>query len=220
MKLWMFALLVVLAASVAPVMGQSAIPIEQLRSEIKQTEDRLSDRIEKLESVKTWLLGSFVFSLAVIGGLYWRAVHYADRRAREEIDKIAQGRGDVLNKLIDDREKGRRLRAETEILVVADAGETGGLLQRLGFKRVVTTSPDEARTRRIEPNHVVVFDVEHGCSDEAGKEIVQSKSLDFVLAYKRGNSSITSTYGTFANSPVTLFTRLTELLDFRAEILK
>ncbi len=218
-SLLMFAAFLLLTAQAPP----SDLASRELRLEIKQAEDRagtrvdeVQRRVENLELKEGLLLLFFGVTLAGIGPAYWLLLRKSKKLVDEKLGSLIESRPRALLALIDEREASLRRRRETPILVIADSLETQGILRGSGFGRVTTRKPGERETAdQIASGAIVVFTLEDGCSEETASDLIARYNLDFFLLYTSGRSSIRGKSATFANSPVTLFARLMELIEFK-----
>lgn len=146
----------------------------------------------------------------------WRLWKLLLQRANELLERRLESRWQVLSRLIDDRDSEERFRREVPITVVATQTETLGLLRDLGFRQVRHLDPEHAVTGPLAAADVVVLDLEHGFGDELAQQILSRHGLDFALLYTKSNKQYGARFGNYANSPVTLYNRLFEMLRFRA----
>lgn len=213
---WM--LLSVLLPLTAQVQS-SDLTSRELRLEIKQAEDRVGDSIDELEHrVENLELLRLLLGISVAGIIpaYWLLVRKTKKLVEEKIGSLIESHPRALLALIDERDADLRRRRETAILVVAETLETEGLLRGSGFSRVTTRKPTaDSATARIDGASVVVFDLDSGCTEESASELIAGNNLEFFLVYTSGRSNLRGKSCTFANSPVTLFSRLTELIEYR-----
>jgi hypothetical protein len=195
----------------------------ELRLEIKQAEDRagkradeLARRLEDLEFKADLILLLFGVSVAGIVPAYWLLIRRTKELVEERIGSLIESRPRALLALIDERDANLRLRRETPILVIADKLETEGLLRGSGFAKVKTRPPSaNGAATPIDPGAVVVFNLDDGCSEQTASDLIIRNSLDCYLVYTSGRSNLRGSNVTFANSPVTLFSRLMELIEYK-----
>jgi hypothetical protein len=193
----------------------------ELRLEIQQAEERagrriedLQRRVEDLERKENLLLLLFGVSLAGVIPGYWLWIRKAKKLVDQKLGSLIESRPRALLALIDERDADLRRRHETPILVLADSLETEGVLRGSGFAKVTTSKPGEKATDgHLLPGAIVVFNLDDGCPEETAAKLIAGNSLDYFLLYTAGRTSIRG--GTFANSPVTLFARLMELIEYK-----
>lgn len=199
------------------------LDVREIRVEIREAEqragrkvDELERRVETIVSVATMI--AIPLGLTVVGLIpaYLRLLRYTNKRVEERLDALIESRPRALLALIDERDGDHRRRRETPILVLADRLETEGLLRQSGFATVTTRSPATDRAAaRIDRNSVVVLDLDGGCSEEVASGLISIHREEFFLVYTGGRSDLRGENVTFANSPVTLFSRLKELVDYK-----
>lgn len=175
----------------------------------------MADRLRELDF--KWNLLIALFGVNVIGMLPWyfALLYRAKKMMDRKLDSLVHERPGKLHELIDERDADLRLRRETPILVVAESLGTAAILHKVGFSKVTTVSPEEMNAQKIAPNAPVVFDLDNGCSEDLAASLIETRSLENVLVYTSGRSDIRAPHVTYANSPVTLFSRLMELIRFQ-----
>jgi hypothetical protein len=201
----------------------SDLASRELRLEIKQAEDRVGSRVDGIqrrvedrERKESFLLLLFGVSLVGVFPAYRLWVRKAKKLVDQKLGSLIESRPRALLALIDEREANLRRRHETPILVIAESLETEGLLRGSGFAKVTTRKPGEKGTEsQIASGAIVVFNLEDGCSEETAADLITRNSLEYFLLYTLGRSSIRGKSATFANSPVTLFARLMELIEYK-----
>jgi hypothetical protein len=201
----------------------SDLASRELRFEIQQTEDRagrriddLQRRVEDLERKESLLL--LLFGVSLVGAIpaYRLWIRKAKKLVDQKLGSLIESRPRALLALIDERDADLRLRHETPILVLAESLETEAVLRGSGFARVTTRKPGEKATdRQLASGAIVVFNLDDGCSEETAADLIARNSLEYFLLYTSGRSSIRGKNATFANSPVTLFSRLMELIEYK-----
>jgi len=217
--LFLLAAFLLLTAQAPP----SDLASRELRLEIKQAEDRagsrvddIQRRVEDLERKESLLLFLFGVSLAGVIPAYWLWIRKAKKLVDEKLGSLIESRPRALLALIDERDAKLRLRQETPILVIAESLETEGILRGSGFAKVTTRKPREKITdSHLSSGAIVVFNLDDGCSEETAADLIARNSLEYFLLYTSGRSSIRGKSTTFANSPVTLFARLMELIEYK-----
>lgn len=206
------ALLLLCATVAAAQTGTSSVE-EEVRREV---EIQFGDRLRDLEIKSTVAITLFGLNLFGIVPAYFYFLHRARKIAEDEIAKAAHSRHHEIAAMLDERDDDRRLRRETSITVIAAKAVTEGILRQTGFSKVITIAPDQVETSKIGPDTIVVFDLDHGCSEEQASELIKKRSLASVFVYTSGGrSNIRAPQVSYANSPVTLFARLMELARFR-----
>lgn len=214
-----------------PVLLQAQAPPQELaarelRLEIREAEERVGERIDGLETrveeAETWfktlatLLG--VSALGLVAA-YLRWLRKAGQLMDERLAALVESRPRALMALIDERDAALRQRSEAPILVIAERFETQGILLGSGFRKVTTRStsaPDLVAELAKAP--VVVFALDDGCDEDSAQGLITRHGIEFFLAYKAGRSQLQGRHATYANSPVTLFARLSELIAYRAAV--
>jgi hypothetical protein len=176
---------------------------------------RLAERLGDLEL--KWNLLVALFGINLVGMLPWYFVllRQTKKRIDKKLDELISEKPGKLHELIDERDDDLRLRRETPVLVVATSLGTAAILHKVGFSRVTTVSPEDMKTRETTPDAPVIFDLDHGCSEEQAASLIETRSLESVLVYTSDRSNVRAPHVTYANSPVTLFSRLMELIRFR-----
>ncbi len=200
----------------------SDLASRELRLEIKEAEDRAGDRIREIQRrVESLEFILRILGISIVGFVpaFWLIFRKTRKRVEERVGTVIESRPRALLALLDERDAGLKLRRETAILVVAETLETEGLLRASGFAQVITRSPTDI-TERMDRTSVVIFDLDSGCSEQTASELITRSSLEYFLVYTSGpgRSIIRGKGGTFANSPVTLFGRLTELIVYKAAV--
>ena len=182
-----------------------------------QPEDpsQVADRVRDLEL--KWDLLVALFGINLVGMLPWyfALLYQAKKMIDRKLDSLIREKPGKLHELIDERDADLRLRRETPILVVAASLGTAAILHKVGFSQVTTVSPEDMKVQEIAPNAPVVFDLDNGCPEELASSLIQTRSLENVLVYTSGRSNLRAPHVTYANSPVTLFSRLMELIRFQ-----
>lgn len=229
MKIKLIAAAFLALALVSPAAAQQIVEARELKLEIKEAEnrlgerlDKLADRVEELESARRWWtllavegLGLLGLNLIVVLIAYYKACRFAKKEADRRLREIISGRSQVMSDLIDQHDLETRLRESAQILIVSDSRRLQGFLEDAKFEKVRTISRDEAMKTEIDRSATVVIDREGGCSEENGKELVAKNRLEYLLVYVDGRSDIETRYVNRANSLVTLYARLMELLRLR-----
>lgn len=212
MKTLSIAAPLLLCASLATAQPAPPDLPEQVRREV---EVQLGDRLHNIELVMT--AAAVLFGLTFVGIIpsYFGLLRRAQKMVDKKLASIIKSRPSALVELIDERDADQRLRRETSVRVVAAALTTEAVLRQTGFLDVTTMPPDSEEARKIPHDVLVIFDLDHGCSEETASALIKRNSLESVLVYTAGRSELRGAQVTFANSPVTLFSRLMELIRFR-----
>jgi len=204
--------LLLLCATAAAAQPGAAPVHEEVR---RQVEIQFGDRLRDLEIKSTVAITLLGINLFGIVPAYLYLLHRARKIAEKEIAKAAHSRHLDLAMMLDERDDDRRLRRETSILVIAARAGTEGILRQTGFADVLTILPETLEARKIEPASIVVFDLDNGCSEELAASLIETRALESVLVYTSKRSNLSAPGLTYANSAVTLFSRLMELIRFR-----
>lgn len=182
----------------------------------------LEERIEALEADRDLLLavtGTTIAGtiLALIVG-WFRLVRKADLLARQQMERIVETYPGAVERLVQEHETEARLRREARVGLVSDRLDLQVLLRQHGFKNLITLAPAEAPATGLDPFAAVVLDLTGGLSPEAARALIDRHSRDVFLAYSTAPGRLDLPPGrtTFANSPITLYARLLELLKFQA----
>jgi hypothetical protein len=124
--------------------------------------------------------------------------------------------GESINRLIE-----AALRSEREVrmpvaVVAPDASldrapDLRGILCARGFRQVRIVA---AEAYQATPGEILVYRLEGDRASELLRELVQRTGISTGLLYTAGRATPPAGDWTFANSPVTLFARLRELVAF------
>ncbi len=114
--------------------------------------------------------------------------------------------------LVEEHDREVKLRRESRIVIVSDALDLEAILRQHGFVKVVSRPPG-ALAGEVSQAAAVVFDL-RTLGEEQARDLMREHGIEHVLAYTTGRASLLD--ATFANSPITLFARLCELLKFQA----
>lgn len=201
-----------LCASLTAAQSAPADLHEEVRREV---EAQVDDRLRKIEITATAAATLFGVTLLGIVPSYFALLRRARIIAEEKIAAAVDGQIKTLMDMLDERDEELSLRGDTPVLVIADQRQTAGFLRQAGFAKVTTMEPDKAASETISRDLLVVFDLDHGCPEATASSLIERNSLESVLVYTAGRSEIRGPQVTFANSPVTLFSRLLELIRFR-----
>jgi hypothetical protein len=211
LKIIPFAAPLLLCASLAA--AQPADLSEQIH---RVVEDQVGERLRDLElkaNLAVVLLGINLFGIIPA---YLFLLKRARTIAEEKVAAAVDGQIRTLMDLLDERDEELSLRSTTPVLVIADRRQTATALREAGFLQATTLEPEKAGAETIAADRLVVFDLDHGCSEAMATALIERNSLQSVLVYtSAGRSELRGPQLTFANSPVTLFSRLMELIRFR-----
>jgi len=128
------------------------------------------------------------------------------------LSSLLESRPGSLLAIVEEHDREVRLRRESRIVIVSAALDLEAVLRQHGFLKVVSKDPvPEAAT--MEQAAAVVLDL-RTFSEEQAARLMREHGLEHVLAYTTGRAVLPN--ATFANSPITLFARLSELLKFQA----
>lgn len=172
----------------------------------------LAARIEDLEQAKGMVLGLLGVSVLGLPTLWWRLGQRISRLADERIGSLLESRPRALLEVVDEHDRELRLRRSSRIVIVSETLDLEAVLRQHGFLRVVSKVPG-TETDELREAAAVVLDL-RTLAEERAVSLIRQHGLEFVLAYTTGRASLPN--ATFANSPVTLFARLCELLKFQA----
>lgn len=217
MKILPIAAPLLLCASLAAAQPAPPDLPEQVRREV---EDQFGDRLRDLElkaNLAVILLGINLFGIIPA---YLFLLKRARTIAEEKIASEVDGQIKTLMDMLDERDEELLLRSNTPVIVIANQRQTAASLRHAGFSKVTTLEPEKAASETIPPDSLVVFDLDHGCPEETASSLIVNNSLESVLVYTAGRSELRGPQVTFANSPVTLFSRLMELIRFRKAVAK
>lgn len=212
MKILSLAAPLLLCASLAAAQPAPVDLHEEVRREV---ELQFGDRLRTIEIAMT--AAAVLFGLTFVGIVpsYFTLLRRAHKMVEEKLASVVKSRPATLIELIDERDADQRLRHESAVLVVASELATEGILRQTGFSDVTTLPPDSEAARAMPRHALVVFDLDRGCTEETAASLIERNSLESVLVYTAGRSELRGPRLTFANSPVTLFSRLMELIRFR-----
>jgi hypothetical protein len=185
--------------------------------------DRLEALDERVEAVEETLAdlgvllgGGFLLALLTLVGLWWHLLRKARRYAEERVARLVEGYPGKVEQLIEHHETEGRLRRESRIAVVGQGLATQGLLKQLGFREVKTVPPVTAHHDALDGYKAVVLDLQDGVPVATAAALIDASPRDAFLVYSTGSGRVDLPPGraTFANSPITLYARLLELLRF------
>ncbi len=200
-------------AGIAALAQPTSLEVRKLELAIKESRLELATRIAALENQRTVLFGVLGVTVLAVPLAGLRLFRRAEKMAQERLEKIIESRPKALMQLIAERDAERRLRGETRVLIVSENTELETVLRQHGFSSVVTKGR-EALADSLE-EAVVVFDMVSGVSQEEAAGAITTHNLDHVLAFSYGRLDLPQGKATYANSHMTLFSRLIELLKFK-----
>lgn len=213
-----------LASICAPLLGVAlaagsaaapeSIEVREIRLELKETKLALEERIAALELVRNILFGLFGVGALTLPLAYVRWLRKADRLAEERLERIIASRPKALVELVAEHDAEQRLRRETRVAIVSEALDLEKVLRQHGFRSVITIGGEKAASELGEAD-AVVFDLEQGVDERRAAAIIETQNLEHVLVFCFGRANLPPGRATFANSHMTLFSRLQELLKFK-----
>ena len=212
--LWILAFFLGVMLAGGAAAAPESIEVRELRLELKETRLALEERIAALELVRNILFGLFGVGALTLPLAYMRWLRKADRLAQERMEKIIASRPKALLELVAEHDAEERLRRETRVAIVSEALDLEKVLRQHGFRSVITIDEEKA-AEKLGGADAVVFDLEHGVDEQRAAAIIEAQNLDHVLAFSYGRVNLPPGKATFANSHMTLFSRLQELLKFK-----
>jgi hypothetical protein len=181
----------------------------------------LEERVRELESSRNLLLavsGTTLIGTALAAALGWfRLLRRVERVARRHVDRLVQAYPGAVERVVQEHETETRLRREAKVAVVSEDLNLQALLRERDFKNLTTVRPEGATSETLEPYAVVVLDLTKGLTEAGARALIESHARDVFLAYSTAAARVDLPPGraTFANSPITLYARLMELLKFQ-----
>jgi hypothetical protein len=180
----------------------------------------LESRVKNLETARDVLLGvcgtTLIGTVVVIVVGWFRFVRRADQLARRHVDRLVEVYPGAVERLVQEYEIEARLRREAKVAVISDALDLQALLREHGFRNLKTILVADARAATLLPYAAVVLGLTGGLSQQEATAVIQGHQRDIFLAYSTapGRLDLPAGRTTFANSPITLYARLMELLKF------
>ncbi|MCP5118520.1 MAG: hypothetical protein GY953_47515 [bacterium] len=201
------------AVAAAPVSSPTGLQVRELRLEVRQAMFLLEKRIAALELARNILAGILGVGIASLPLTYLRWLRRADHLAQERLEEIIASRPKALMELLAEHDAERRLRQETVVNIVSSDLELEGVLRHHGFLKVKTL--DSAALEALGTADAVIVDLEAGVDERRAAEIITDNNLEHVLAFCHDYANLPRGRATFANSHMTLFSRLLEMLKFK-----
>jgi hypothetical protein len=190
----------------------ATVMAEPTTSDVARDVADLAGRVDDLELLRNVVLGLLGASALGLPALWWRLGKRISRVADEQISSLLESRPGALLTLVAEHDREVKLRRESRIVIVSDGLDLETVLRQHGFFKVVSRPPD-AELGALGEAAAVVFDL-RTLAEETAASLMRQHGLDHVLAYTTGRAALPK--ATFANSPITLFARLCELLKFEA----
>ncbi len=187
--------------------------LRELELKLKEVNLELAGRISALEAERNIVIGVLGFGLFALPFTYFRLLRQATRRTQQRLEEIVESRPGALIRLLEEQDADRRLRRETRVIVVSKRLELERVLRQHGFKNVRTKERDDLE-EALEDSGAVVLDLVQGVDEQQATAIIQTYNLEHVLAFCHDRVTLPPGKTTFANSHMTLFNRLLELIRF------
>lgn len=192
--------------------GPARVGAEPTAADVAQDVSVLSARVRDLELSGMTVLGLLGASVLGLPVLWWRLGKRISRLADERISSLLESRPGALLTIVEEHDSELKLRRGSRIVIVSEALDLEAVLRQHGFLRVVSRIPG-AEADEVGQAAAVVLDL-RTLAEEQAESLMRKHSLEYVLAYTTGRAALPN--ATFANSPITLFARLCELLKFQA----
>lgn len=199
-------------STLAAVFWPAMAAAEPTASDVARDVAGLAARVSDLEFLRTIVLGLLGASILGLPALWWRLGKRISRVADARISSLLESRPGALLTLVEEHDREVKLRRESRIVIVSDGLDLETVLRQHGFFRVVS-KPPESDLGAVGEAAAVVFDLQT-LSEEKAANLMRRHGLEHALAYTTGRANLPN--ATFANSPITLFARLCELLKFEA----
>lgn len=190
-----------------------AVGAEPTASDLARELAALSGRVAELEWQRTLVLGVLGISALGLPMYWWAQIRKASRLADEKIAAVIESRPGALLQLITEHDREAKLRRESRVVILSDGLDLEAVLRQHGFSRVVSR-PIGSEADVLAGAAAVVLDLRNA-DLEAARAFLQMHSSENVLAFTTGSGRVDLSTATFANSPITLFGRLYELLKFQ-----
>jgi hypothetical protein len=114
----------------------------------------------------------------------------------------------------EEAEGGKDELRDANVTIMSDAPDLEGVLRQHGFRSVVTIGHSKAK-KNLADADAVILDLVEGLNEEQAAAIIEEQNLDHVLVFCFGRVNLPPGKATFANSHMTLYSRLQELLRFK-----
>ncbi len=214
LRTWILTLLLGVTVAAGASAAPESIEVRELRLELRETKLALESRIAAQEQVQNILLGllgvgALALPLASIGWL-----RKADRLAQQRLERIIESRPRALMELVAEHDAEKRVRQESRVMIVSEATDLEGVLRQHGFEDLRTIERREVVDDLGEAG-AVILDLEQGMDEKQAAAFIEEQNLDQVLVFCFGRANLPAGRATFANSHMTLFSRLHELLKFK-----
>ncbi|MDP9121085.1 MAG: hypothetical protein M3O15_06905 [Acidobacteriota bacterium] len=172
----------------------------------------VESRVREIELLKNVLLGLIGASALGLPALWWRLGKRISQVADMRIGSLIESRPGALLKIVEEHDRETKLRRESRIAIVSCGLELEAVLRQHGFLKVISQPPG-AEVTALADAAAVIFDLTT-IDEEQARHLIGRHGIEHALAYTLGRASLPN--ATFANSPITLFARLYELLKFQA----
>lgn len=188
--------------------GASAPPADELRA--------LEERVISLEWHRNLLLGLAGGTAIGLVSSWFLLMRKAGQLGRRHMERMVERFPGAVERVVQEHETAARLRRESRVLTVADGVGLQARLREHGFLELESIEPSAVGGEDLASADAVVFDLTDGVSPARAAEIIQSHPRDVYLAYSTARARVELPAGrtTFANSPITLYARLMELLEY------
>src|SRR5215210_6177158 len=203
-----------LAAMIALLVGgwPAMVGAEPTAADVARDVTALTARVQDLELLRTVVLGLAGASVLGLPVLWWRLGKRISCLADERISSLLESRPGALLRIVEEHDSELKLRRASRIVIVSEALDLEAVLRQHGFLKVVSKMPG-AEADAVCQAAAVVLDL-RTLAEEQAQGLMRQHGLEYVLAYTTGRATLPN--ATFANSPITLFARLCELLKFQA----
>lgn len=203
-----------LAAVVALLVGgwPAMARAEPTATDVARDVTALANRVGDIEQSGMMVLGLLGVSVLGLPALWWRLGKRVSRLADERISSLLESRPGALLRIVEEHDSELKLRRSSRIVIVSDSLDLETVLRQHGFLKVVSKIPG-AEVDEVCQAAAVILDL-RTLAEERAAGLIRQHGLEYVLAYTTGRAALPN--ATFANSPVTLFARLCELLKFQA----
>lgn len=186
---------------------------EPIAADVARDVTALAARVENLEQAGGWVLALLgVSSVLGLPAFVWGLGKRISRLADERISSLLESRPGALLTIVEEHDSELKLRRSSRILIVSETLDLEKVLRQHGFLKVVSKMPGE-EADEVRQAAAVVLDL-RTLAEERAADLIRQHGLEYTLAYTTGRAGLRN--ATFANSPVTLFARLCELLKFQA----
>ena len=214
-----------------PQIGNSLEPVDRRDLELlkkdyeillKNYGQRVDAQIRDLQTFKNMMLTLGFGTLLALGISTFGLFRWSDKKIKKKVRRIVNRDPELLGRLIDQADKDRRIREKLKILLVGKGGmEAWGIVKQLGFRELEAAvfpagaELDENAFREFQENQydLIVFDRLAGKEIDAyiehsAKGVFVGFSPDRVIVQRNDRIN-------FANSPMTLYTRILEAARYQ-----